>query len=62
MLDGVYFRLAFPDTVTVRSVPLGLPRVGNKDFANWVDQEVRSKIRASPRAAVTLIPDLPIVL
>ena len=37
LLDGVYLRLQLSESVSVRVVGYGMPRVGNQDFANWVD-------------------------
>ncbi|KAH8989453.1 lipase class 3 family protein [Lactarius akahatsu] len=40
LLDGVYLRLHLSTGVTVRVVGYGMPRVGNQDFANWVDSHL----------------------
>ncbi|KAN0132755.1 alpha/beta-hydrolase [Lactarius tabidus] len=39
LIDGVYLRLQLP-SATVRVVGYGMPRVGNQDFANWVDSNL----------------------
>ncbi|KAH9169451.1 lipase class 3 family protein [Lactarius sanguifluus] len=49
LLDGVYLRLHLSTGVTVRVVGYGMPRVGNQDFANWVDSSWAS---TTPRAKV----------
>ncbi|OCH86837.1 lipase [Obba rivulosa] len=42
LLDFVYLPLHLPADITVRFVGYGLPRVGNQDFANFVDAQGRS--------------------
>jgi len=37
MLESVYLPLHLPSTTTFKTVLYGCPRVGNQDFANWVD-------------------------
>ncbi|KAF8470293.1 alpha beta-hydrolase [Russula ochroleuca] len=37
LLDGVYLRLQLDPSIGVRVIGYGLPRVGNQDFANYVD-------------------------
>ena len=37
LLDGVYLSLSLPQSVSVRVVTYGMPRVGNKAFADFVD-------------------------
>ena len=37
LLDGVRLRLVLAPTTDVRVVGYGMPRVGNQDFANFVD-------------------------
>jgi hypothetical protein len=37
LLDGIYLRLHLPRNVSVRVITYGMPRVGNKAFANFVD-------------------------
>lgn len=37
LLDSVYLPLHLPSTVTVKTVGYGMPRVGNKAFADYVD-------------------------
>ncbi|KAI9458355.1 lipase [Lactarius psammicola] len=40
LLDGVYLRLHLSTSVNVRVIGYGMPRVGNQDFANWVDSHL----------------------
>jgi predicted lipase len=40
LLDGVYLRVQLSASVSVRVVGYGMPRVGNQDFANWVDNNL----------------------
>ncbi|EMD31090.1 hypothetical protein CERSUDRAFT_120138 [Gelatoporia subvermispora B] len=42
LLDFVFLPLHLPSDITVRFVGYGLPRVGNQDFANFVDDTGRS--------------------
>ncbi|KIM90201.1 hypothetical protein PILCRDRAFT_175031 [Piloderma croceum F 1598] len=37
LLDSVYLPLHLPSTTTFKTVGYGLPRVGNQEFANYVD-------------------------
>ncbi|KAH8989451.1 lipase [Lactarius akahatsu] len=37
LLDGVYLRIQLSSSVNVQVIGYGMPRVGNQDFANWVD-------------------------
>lgn len=37
LLDGVYFRLQLPQSVSVKVITYGMPRVGNQAFADFVD-------------------------
>lgn len=37
LLNGVYLRLQLDPSIRVRVIGYGLPRVGNEDFANYVD-------------------------
>lgn len=38
LLDSIYLPLHLPSGVTVNMVGYGMPRVGNQDFANLVDE------------------------
>ena len=38
LLDSVYLRLQLPADITVQAIVYGLPRVGNQDWANFVDE------------------------
>jgi predicted lipase len=38
LLDGIYFRLHFRRNVSVRVITYGMPRVGNRAFAGFVDR------------------------
>lgn len=39
LLDGAYLRITLP-SVNVRVVSFGMPRVGNAEFATWIDQNL----------------------
>ena len=43
LLDGVYLHLQLP-SASVRVVGYGMPRVGNQDFANWVDSNLSGQV------------------
>jgi hypothetical protein len=38
LLDSVYLRLQLPADIAVQAIVYGLPRVGNQDWANFVDE------------------------
>jgi hypothetical protein len=40
LLDGVFFSLQLPEDVTVKVISYGMPRVGNKAFADFVDSRL----------------------
>ena len=40
LLDGVYLRVQLNASVSVRVVAYGMPRVGNQDFVNWVEDNL----------------------
>ena len=44
LLDGVYLRVQLSSSVSVRVVGYGMPRVGNQDFANWVDSNLSGQV------------------
>jgi len=44
LLDGVYFHIQLDASVNVRVVGYGMPRVGNEDFANWVDAYLTGQV------------------
>ncbi|KAF8258663.1 lipase class 3 family protein [Lactarius quietus] len=44
LLDGVYLRDQLSPNVSVRVVSYGMPRVGNQDFANWVDSNLSEQV------------------
>ncbi|KAI9440880.1 lipase class 3 family protein [Lactarius indigo] len=44
LLDGVYLRLNLNATVNVRVIGYGMPRVGNQDFADWVDANLSGQV------------------
>ncbi|KAI0249665.1 lipase [Lactifluus subvellereus] len=44
LLDGVFLSLQLPKSVTVKVVGYGMPRVGNQDFANFVDDRLKGKV------------------
>lgn len=39
MLDALYVTLNIP-SIKIKVVTLGMPRIGNKQFANFVDNKV----------------------
>lgn len=39
-IEGVYLKLALPSTTTFKHVLHGSPRVGNQEFANYIDSHV----------------------
>ncbi|KAJ8586169.1 alpha/beta-hydrolase [Rhizopogon salebrosus TDB-379] len=41
LLDSVYLPLWLPEGTTFKTVGYGLPRVGNQDFANYIDANVQ---------------------
>ncbi|KAI0297455.1 lipase [Multifurca ochricompacta] len=44
LLDSVYLRLQLPASVNVKAVVYGLPRVGNQDWANFVDAQLPGQV------------------
>ncbi|KAI9440889.1 lipase class 3 family protein [Lactarius indigo] len=44
LLDGVYFRVQLGSSVNVRVICYGMHRVGNQDFANWVDSHLGGQV------------------
>jgi hypothetical protein len=44
LLDGVYLSLQLPKGVTVRVISYGMPRVGNRAFADFVDSRLRGLV------------------
>ncbi|KAF8259379.1 lipase, partial [Lactarius quietus] len=44
LLDAVYLRLQLSSSVSVHVVGYGMPRVGNQDFANWVDSNLSGQV------------------
>ncbi|KAI9458354.1 lipase [Lactarius psammicola] len=44
LLDGVYLRIHLSTGVNVRVIGYGMPRVGNQDFANWVDSHLGGQV------------------
>jgi predicted lipase len=40
LLDGLFLRLQLPRNVGVKVITYGMPRVGNRAFANFVDREL----------------------
>ncbi|KAG9096307.1 hypothetical protein FRC06_008794 [Ceratobasidium sp. 370] len=39
-LESLYLRLNLPRSVAIKGVTYGQPRVGNPDFANWIDATI----------------------
>ena len=44
LLDGIYLRLQLPAYISVKAILYGLPRVGNQDFANFVDSVLQGQV------------------
>ncbi|KAH9169449.1 lipase, partial [Lactarius sanguifluus] len=44
LLDGVYLRIQLSSSVNVQVIGYGMPRVGNQDFANWVDSYLGGQV------------------
>ncbi|KAH9055746.1 Alpha/Beta hydrolase protein [Lactarius vividus] len=44
LLDGLSFRSHLNATVNVRVIGYGMPRVGNKAFADWVDSQLGGQV------------------
>ena len=44
LLDGVYLRDQLDKSVNVRVIGYGMPRVGNQNFANWVDKHLSGQV------------------
>ena len=44
LLDCIYLRLQLPTSTSVYAVLYGLPRVGNQDFANFVDSFMQGQV------------------
>jgi hypothetical protein len=45
LLDSIYLPLHLPSTTIFKTVLYGLPRVGEQDFANYVDAHVKDLVR-----------------
>ena len=37
LIDAVYLKVNLPSSTSIKMIGFGLPRVGNQDFANYVD-------------------------
>ncbi|KAF8595784.1 lipase [Ceratobasidium sp. AG-I] len=48
-LDSLYLKLNLPPTITIKAVTYGQPRVGNPEFANWIDLLVDDFSRVTNR-------------
>src|SRR5579863_7256272 len=44
LLDGVFFKLQLDPNVTVSVVGYGMPRVGDRSFANFVDEQLEGLV------------------
>ena len=44
LLDGVFLRLQLPEGVPVKVISYGMPRVGNKPFADFVDSKLSGNV------------------
>jgi len=56
MLDSIYLPLQLPATTTFRTVLYGCPRVGNQDFANYVDAHVHLTRINNKEDVVPILP------
>ncbi|KAG9119726.1 hypothetical protein FRC07_005102 [Ceratobasidium sp. 392] len=56
-LDAVYFKVNLPSTISIKAVTYGQPRVGNQDFANWVDKNISDFTRITN--AYDMVPIVP---
>jgi predicted lipase len=58
LLDGVRLRLVLAPTTDVRVVGYGMPRVGNQDFASFVDAIFPGRVKHinNKRDAVPIVP------
>ncbi|KAJ1306646.1 hypothetical protein OPQ81_007641 [Rhizoctonia solani] len=57
LLDGLYLKLNLPSNVEIITRTIGQPRVGNDDFAKFVDQKVSNLVRITNKG--DLVPGLP---
>ncbi|KAJ7065266.1 alpha beta-hydrolase [Mycena amicta] len=56
LLDSVFLPLHIPSSVKVNTVVYGLPRVGNQDFANYVDAHTSLTRINNQKDVVPVIP------
>ncbi|KIK80111.1 hypothetical protein PAXRUDRAFT_833705 [Paxillus rubicundulus Ve08.2h10] len=56
LLDSVYLPLWFPAGTTFKTIAYGLPRVGNKAFANYVDANLHLTHINNKKDPVPIIP------
>ncbi len=45
LLDGVFLRIQLDPTIKISVVGYGMPRVGNEDFANFVDTILPGRVK-----------------
>ncbi|KAK0225286.1 alpha/beta-hydrolase [Armillaria fumosa] len=55
LLDGVYLTLQLP-SASVSVITYGMPRVGNQDFADWVDEHVTVSHINNKKDPVPILP------
>ncbi|KAF9256524.1 lipase class 3 family protein [Marasmius fiardii PR-910] len=56
LLDGAYFRLQLPSDTNIRVISYNSPRVGNTDFANFVDSHVPLSRITNKKDVVPIVP------
>ncbi|KAF9269338.1 alpha/beta-hydrolase [Marasmius fiardii PR-910] len=56
LLDGVYLRLQLPNDTDVKVINYGSPRVGNPDFANFVDSKIPLNRITNKKDLVPILP------
>ncbi|EUC59097.1 lipase [Rhizoctonia solani AG-3 Rhs1AP] len=57
LLDGLYLKLNLPSSIEIITRTIGQPRVGNDEFAKFVDQNVPNLVRITNKG--DLVPGLP---
>ncbi|KAL0568267.1 hypothetical protein V5O48_013727 [Marasmius crinis-equi] len=55
-LDALYLRLQLPTTTTVKMISYASPRVGNADFANFIDSKVPMNRINNKKDLVPILP------
>ncbi|KAG8746071.1 hypothetical protein FRC10_006174 [Ceratobasidium sp. 414] len=55
-LDAAFLKSNLPSTISIKAVTYGQPRIGNQDFADWIDQNIFDYSRIT-----NMDDDIPIV-